>query len=72
MPAHVFGAKARGLLAHVLYQFWALDALRKAGKVFYQRGKRELAAGLVAFNHQRFQVGAGRIDGRRKTGATGA
>ncbi len=54
----VFRAKTRRLFAHVLDQLRPLNALRKAGKVFDQSRQRELASGLVAFEHQRFQVGA--------------
>ncbi len=46
----VFGAKARGLLAHVLDQFRSLNAFGKTGKVLDQRGERELASGFVAFD----------------------
>ena len=65
-------AEARGLLLHVLDQFRALDAFRPAGKVFDQGGDGELAAGLMAFEYQRLEVGAGGINGGRQTGAAGA
>ena len=55
----ILGAEARGLLAHVVDQFRALNAFGKAGKVFDQRGDRELSAGLMAFDDQRLEVGAG-------------
>src|SRR5208282_6615134 len=58
----IFGAEARRLLAHVLDQLWSLNALREAWKVFYQGGERKLAPGFVAFQHQRFQVGARSVE----------
>ncbi len=65
-------AKAHGLLLHVLDQVGSLDALRPAGKVLHQRGDRELAAGLVAFEDERLQVGAGGVNSSGKAGAAGA
>ncbi len=50
------GAKAGCLLFHVLDELRPLDALRPAGKVLHQSGDRQLAAGLVALDHQRFEV----------------
>ncbi len=67
-----FGAEADGLLLHVLDEVGTLDALGPAGKVFYQRGDGELAAGLVAFEDERLEVGAGSVDGSGKSGASGA
>ena len=68
----IFGAKARRLLAHVLDQFRSLNALGKAGKVLHQRGERELSPGLVAFEHQRFQVGARGVERGGVSGTAGA
>ncbi len=50
-------AEALGLLLHVGNQIGPLNAFRPAGKVFHQRGDGELAAGFVAFQHQRFEAG---------------
>jgi hypothetical protein len=50
------GAKSLRLLLHVVDQFRALNAFRPAGKVLHQRGDGELAARLVAFQHQRVQA----------------
>ena len=36
----IVGAEARGLLAHILNQFRALDAVGKTGKVFHRRCQR--------------------------------
>src|SRR5580698_2295988 len=47
MAVFVFGAKARGLLAHVFDQFRPLDAFRETRKILHQRGQRELSAWLV-------------------------
>ena len=66
------GAEADGLLLHVLDELGALDALGPAGKVFDQRGDGELAAGLVAFEDERLEVGAGSVDGSGESGAAGA
>ena len=52
------GAELLGLLAHVFDQLRSLHAIGPAGKVLDQRGDGELAAGLVAFDHERLQVGA--------------
>ena len=67
-----FGAEARRLLLHVLDQVGALNALGPAGKVLDQRGDGELAAGLVAFEDERLEVGAGGVDGGGEAGAAGA
>jgi hypothetical protein len=66
------GAEADGLLLHVLDEVGALDALGPAGKVFNQRGDGELAAGLVAFEDKRLEVGACGVDGGGESGAAGA
>ncbi len=65
-------AETRGLLADVFDELGALYAIGPAGKVLDQRGDGELAAGLVAFQHQRLEVGAGGVDGRGEPGAAGA
>src|ERR1700733_14537158 len=66
------GAEADGLLLHVLDEVGTLDALGPAGKVFDQRGDRELPAGFVAFEDERLEVGACSVDGGGKSGAPGA
>jgi hypothetical protein len=67
-----FGAEADGLLLHVLDEVRALHALGPAGKVLDQSGDRELAAGLVAFEDERLEVGARGVDGGSEAGAAGA
>ncbi len=65
-------AEADGLLLHVLDELGALDALGPAGEVFDQRGDGELAAGLVALEDERLEVGARGVDGGGEAGAAGA
>ena len=67
-----FCAEAGGLLAHVLDELGALDAVGPAGKVFDQGGDGELTAGLVAFEDERLEVSAGGVDGGGEAGAAGA
>jgi hypothetical protein len=57
----VFGAETFGLLAHVLDELRAENALRKPGKILDERGHGKLSAGLVAFDNKRLQVGARRV-----------
>ena len=63
------GAEPRCLLAHVLHQFGAHDAVGEAGEVLDLGGEHELPAGLVgggrrlAFDDERSQAGSGRVDG---------
>ena len=66
------GAEAGGLLLHVLDELGALDALGPAGEVFDQGGDGELAAGLVAFDDERLEVGARGVDGCGEAGAAGS
>ncbi len=66
------GTEAGGLLLHVLDEFGTLDALGPAGEVFDEGGDGELAAGLVAFEDERLEVGAGCVDGGGEAGAAGA
>ncbi len=68
----VFGAEVLGLLLDVFHQQRALDAVGKAGEIFDQRGERELAAGFVSGDDQRFQVGSRGIDGGGVSGAARA
>ena len=64
--------KRVGLLLHVLDELGALDAFGPAGKVFDQGGDGELAAGLVALEDERLEVGARGVDGGGEAGAAGA
>jgi hypothetical protein len=64
-------SEADGLLLHVLDEVGALDALGPAGEVFNQRGDGELAAGLVAFEDERLEIGARSVDGSGESGAPG-
>ena len=65
-------AEAGSLLLHVFNEFGALDAVGPAGEVFDERGDGELAAGLVAFEDEGLEVGAGGVDGGSEAGAAGA
>ncbi len=67
----VFGAEALGLLAHVFDQLRAQNSFGESGKVLDQRGDGELSARLVAFNDQRFQVGARGVERGSVSGASG-
>src|SRR6185437_12902845 len=67
----VSGAETLRLLLHVLDQIRAVDAFRKAGKVFHFRGERKLAANLQAFNDNGFQTGSRGVDSGGVSGATG-
>ena len=67
-----FGTEASGLLLHILDKLRALNAVGPAGEVFDERGDGELAAGLVALEHERLEVRAGRVDGGSESGAAGA
>ncbi len=62
-------SEARSLLAHVLDEFGALNAIRPTGEVLDKRGDGELAAGLMTFQNHGFQVGAG---GGNRSGKAGA
>ena len=66
------GTEARGLLLHVVDELGALDAVGPAREIFDQCGEGELAAGLVAFEDERLEVGAGGVDGGGQPGAAGA
>ena len=66
------GAEARGLLLHVFDELGTLYALGPAGEVFDESGDGELAAGLVAFEDEGFEVGAAGVDGGGEAGAAGA
>src|SRR5579862_4953328 len=67
----VFGAETFGLLAHVLDQLRPENAFGKSWKIFDQRGHRQLTTGLVAFDNQRLQVGARRIERGSVSGTSG-
>jgi hypothetical protein len=72
VPEPKLGAKARSLLAHVLDQIRSLNALRPARKVLDQSRDRQLAARLVTFEQEWFQIGASRVDRCCQSGAAGA
>src|SRR5690606_13031920 len=57
------GAETLGLLAHLLHEVGAHDALAEAGEVLDLGGGHQRAAELGALEHQRPQVGTRRVDG---------
>ena len=65
-------AKAFCLGLHVHHQFGSLDAFGEARKVFHFRRRGELAAGLIACEDERIEVGAACIDSGGVAGAAGA
>src|SRR5215472_15694678 len=72
MPELEFSSEARSLTLHVVNEFRSLDAFRPAGKVLDQRSNRKLAARLMAFEDERFQVGARGVDRSSQSGAAGS
>ena len=58
---HQVGAEALGLLAENIHHLRPHDAMLEAGVVLHLGRDHELAAGLVAFEDERLQVGAGCI-----------
>ena len=72
MPGPELGAKALGLLAHVVDEFRALNAVGEAGEILDQSGDGELPAGLMAINDQRAEIGASGVDSGSQPRASGA
>ncbi len=62
-------AKALRLFARILNQFRSQNAIGKSREIFHHGRQRQLAARLVAVQHQRIQVRARRIDRRSKASA---
>lgn len=58
--------------SHILDELRSLNPLRPARKIFDQRSNGELAARLMAFQHEWFQVGPCRIDCRCQAGTSSA
>ena len=65
------GLEALGMLLHALHQRRASEAMRVTRPVVHLGGGGQLAAGLDTGDQQRFQVGAGGIDGSAITGRAG-
>jgi hypothetical protein len=63
-------AEAQRLLTHLIHQFGSGDALAEAGVVLHLGGGHQGATELGAFEHQRFELSAGRVDGGRVAGRT--
>jgi hypothetical protein len=68
----IFRPEPFGLFAHVIDQLRPHDAFGKTGKVLDQRGERQLAAGFVALDDERFQVGARSVKRGSVPGAAGS
>ena len=62
------GPEALGLLTHQVHQLRPEDPVRKSGVVLDVRGDRQLAAGLHAFEDERYEIGTGKIE---RGGASG-
>ena len=58
--------EALRLLAELLHQLGTLDALWEAGKVLDVAGDHQLAAGRVAADHDRLEIGSRGVDRRRQ------
>ena len=59
------------LLAEILHQLIAIDALRKARKILHFRSRGELAAGQNALNDEGLEISTASINGRGETGTAG-
>ena len=62
-------AEALRLFARIFDQLRPQNAIGKAREIFHHRGQGQLAARLVAIQHQRIQIRARRIDRRSQPGA---
>ena len=58
------GAEPLRLALHARHELVGVDAVGEAGEVLDDLGLRELAAGLHAFEHERLEPGARRVDRR--------
>ena len=66
-----FGAEVLSLELHILDQFRPVDSFRKSGEILHQSGERKLAAGFVAPDYQRLQIGACGVDRGGVSGTAG-
>src|SRR5256714_6607250 len=64
----ILGAKPFRLAPHVRDQLGTLNSFRKSWEIFDQRGERKLSTGLVAFEHQGFELCARGVQCRRVSG----
>ena len=71
-PALNSAPKFLRLLAHIVDQLVAQNAIRKAREILHHGGQGKLPAGLVAVNDQRLQIGARGIDRGGKARAAAA
>ena len=61
MAADDLGAEPLGLRPHLGHQIGPHDALAEAGPILDHRGQHQLAAGLQAFDDERLEVRARRV-----------
>ncbi len=66
------GAEALGLRAQLLHQVGPHDAVAVAGPVLDHRGQHQLTAGFDAFDDERLQIGARRVERGCQSGRAGA
>src|SRR6202007_1403904 len=66
-PGLEFGAELFRLLTHVFDEFRPHDAVGETGIILNVCSDRQLAAGLVPVQNQRFQVGARSVNGSSET-----
>ena len=59
----ILSAEPLGLMFHVLDQVRSVDAFGKSREIFDFGGERQLPAGVVTGDDDRFQIGARRIHG---------
>jgi hypothetical protein len=65
------GAEAFGLRPHLIHQRRPHDAVAMPGPVLDERCQHQLPARLEAFDYERLEVGARRIESCRKPCGTG-
>ncbi|ERO65161.1 hypothetical protein P308_20400 [Pseudomonas piscis] len=66
------GVEALGVFLHAFHQYGAGQAFDIARPVVHFRGGGQLAAGLQAGDHGRFEVGPGGVDRGAVAGRAGA
>src|ERR1700733_14860773 len=64
-----FRTEPQRLFPHVLDKIWSLNTFRPAGKILNERRKRKLAARFMAFEDDRFEIGAASVNCSSKASA---
>ena len=67
-----FGAEARALIPHVIDKFRPLNTFGETWKVFHEGCEGQLSTRFVAFDHKRFEVSTGGVEGGGEAGASRA